>query len=491
MSTYDLATRPWLACKLPDGADQQYGLIDLLANAHGIRELAEPSPLGEFGAYRMLIALLHWLRPIKTIAAWRSLWQAGRFPDSLVEGFAWRAQERFDLFHATRPFYQHPRDAKGAKPMTVGYLAMEMPTATYINHFHHVYDSEHAFCPACCAKGLLALSAFATQGGSGKPMSINGPPPLYALPRGDTLFQTLLLNLPIAELTDVWGTPVSGDAPAWDRQEGHGRGSHPVGFLEGLTWQPRRAHLLPEEEAGRCTCCGEDTPVVVREMRFPKGGDSRGPKDTARPWSDPHVPLKALEGDQVRPRAAPAFWCQQLKSLLVSEDVDDIHPPPVMRQTVSLLQMGAMPASATIRPQHLALEAQKATLRRWLRKQWYLPAPVLGDRDACAALRRELDLVEELGAQAVRGLPWAEGRQALWGFHARAEKALCAILAETAAPRLPGALEDYRTQAREEALTVAARRRPRRPVRDRWRRGIARAAAERRLDKAIVEGGES
>jgi len=57
VATFDLLKTPWLTCvRLDDGTARQYSLYDLLADAHGIREVAEPSPLVTLAAMALPIA---------------------------------------------------------------------------------------------------------------------------------------------------------------------------------------------------------------------------------------------------------------------------------------------------------------------------------------------------------------------------------------------------------------------------------------------------
>src|SRR5205085_2128529 len=138
-------------------------------------------------------------------------------------------------------------------------------------HFEHAGEPRHAFCPACCARGLVALPCFAVAGGAGIKPGINGVPPMYLLPQGQSLFETLLLNylIPTCRPEALQG-PDPG--PLW---EGSGvvelRGEKATaGFVESLTWPPRRVRLYPGE-GGPCSRCGEPSPVLVRKMVFAQG----------------------------------------------------------------------------------------------------------------------------------------------------------------------------------------------------------------------------
>jgi len=490
VKSFDLLTAPWLRCAMADGAVRMLSLRDLVAEAHTIREIAEPSPLDTFAAYRLIFAVVHWLDPVRTVDDWTARRKAGCFPASLVDGLLERGQGRFDLFHPERPFYQHPKYAAGNKPLTVAYLAMQMPVGTNINHFSHCTDDGHVFCPACCAKGLLALAPFATQGGAGKPMSINGPPPLYAVPRGTDVFGTVLLNVPILDRADRWAKRKDEDCPAWERDgppipPGDPR---PVGYVEGLTWQPRRAHLIPVEGAVRCTCCGCDTPLHVKEMRYPPGGDSRGEKATARAWVDPHVSMADADGSTLRPSDMPEAWCRGAKALLPEAARDYPQPCPVVGQTHLLVQEGRLPQEHGIVVDQVALHAQKATCHRWFSGSLPLLTVPPATDGTVTALRAQLDHISEVHISLARKLAPAdasrdakirardEARGLLRTLHASAQAAFrqaCTRIASIP-DDAEGCVRDFRDTVDAALEDAFQKKRELRPVQRRWhpRKGI-------------------
>ena len=237
---------------------------------------------------RLLEAVLLFSLEIADEEQWLALWEARRFQSEVMARIAQRCADRMDLFDDRRPFYQSsdiPASGESQRSKSVGYLFAEAATGTGVVHYAHAADATHAFCPACCAKGLVVLPAFATSGGQGIKPSINGVPPTYVLALGENLFETLLLNFilppyrpPMAAIPD--------SGPFWttDGVTPHKQERASAGFIESLTWQPRRVRLLAPFAEGICTWCGKKTEQLTRRIVLDQGA-SRS-KD-AVPWLDP------------------------------------------------------------------------------------------------------------------------------------------------------------------------------------------------------------
>src|SRR5581483_3989392 len=109
MPSFDLIDEPWLPCVRPDGAAVELGLRQALAGAHELGELYDPSPLVTVALHRLLLAILHRAyRGPAVPAAWRAIWNAGRFDPAVIDAYLDRWRHRFDLFDPERPFYQVP-----------------------------------------------------------------------------------------------------------------------------------------------------------------------------------------------------------------------------------------------------------------------------------------------------------------------------------------------------------------------------------------------
>ena len=245
------------------GDAAEYGVAGLLEHSHELTEIIDPSPLVVVSVLRLLEAVLLFSLEIADEDHWLDLWEARRFQSEVMARIAQRCADRMDLFDDRRPFYQSsdlPASGESERSKSVGYLFAEAATGTGVVHYAHAADATHAFCPACCAKGLVVLPAFATSGGQGIKPSINGVPPTYVLALGENLFETLLLNFilppyrpPMAAIPDP--------GPFWttDGVTPHKEERASAGFIESLTWQPRRVRLLTPLTEGICTWCGRKT----------------------------------------------------------------------------------------------------------------------------------------------------------------------------------------------------------------------------------------
>jgi len=278
--TFDLLQEDWIACVYPTGVEYR-GILAALGDAPAIRGIGGLSPTGSFGAYRFLLALLGWAMPVNTEREWRKRESTGgaELARETAETIRDRCIGRFDLLDAEQPFLQDggiPEEPN--RP--VSDLLAELPSATEISHFFHARDDEAALCAVCCAEALVRLPAFCMAGGRGLPPSLNDAPPVYFLPVGNTLLETLLLNWPVLA--------VEGDRPSW---EGTSQGEE-IGELEGFTWRPRGVRLGTPVCRGnvRCSRCGaraSPSRPLFRQIVFVAG--RRRSDERERRWRDPHV----------------------------------------------------------------------------------------------------------------------------------------------------------------------------------------------------------
>ena len=115
-----------------------------------------------------------------------------------------------------------------------------------------------------------------------------------------------------------------GDFPAWEDGKS---GTGAIGMAEGLTWQPRRVLLFPEEEGENCTFCGAANKALVRRIIFDKGR-SRS-EEIGREWEDPHVlldhsgnvpePAKPPHPQKARWKY-PAYWRKTFRLAFVGKE---------------------------------------------------------------------------------------------------------------------------------------------------------------------------
>jgi hypothetical protein len=222
---------------------------------------------------RFLLALLYWCQgnpPDDTgsISSLRSDWFK-KLDDH---------KDCFNLLGDGKRFYQD-RTAKRVRPITV--LSQEVPAGNNFWHLRHSTDNETGLCPACCAAGLTRLPMFSVSGlsGPGEPnlmAGINGVPPVYVVPWGQSLFETLLAN---------WASAANLGEPSWVDNATCQNPNADVAFVTGLTLVPRRVFLHdPVDLRHACMGCGASGSPLILTCDFQTAGKQENEK-----WSDPHA----------------------------------------------------------------------------------------------------------------------------------------------------------------------------------------------------------
>ena len=395
--TFNLWTEPWIAHERPDGAVEHAGIEQILLNAQKYRALYDPSPLIVVGIHRLLVAILQFVFQPEKDADLKDLWKAGKFPSDSIEAFGRQYIGRFDLFSEKEPFLQSAdiplESGKNAKP--VAYLAQEIPAGTGITHYRHGEEGEQIFCPVCAARGLVAIPAFATSGGAGIKPSINGVPPIYILPGGKNLFESLAASLTRPDYQpeiasrkkdDVW----------WVRKPVVGKSStvHQVGYLHSLTFPARRVRLHPELVNMHCSRCNAEVEWMVRQMVF-QMGESR-PKDSEF-WFDPFAAYK-IDKDKpipLRPVEGKAAWREFASLFLLTKEQgrSKTRRPAILDQIASLDLVSDQPVYPF---RCISLRTDmKAKVFEWMDAGFDVPPAMLGDDNAGLEVREATDFAAE------------------------------------------------------------------------------------------------
>ncbi len=384
--SFNLWSEPWIGVLRPDGVREEVGIAECLTRAHEFAALSDRSPLVVAGTQRLLAAVAQAIFDPQELADLADLLDAGRFDAAQIAAFGAQWAERFDLFSVDRPFLQTDdvplTPAKGDKPKTVAYLYPDEPTESNINHFRHVYDDEQTFCPACAARGVVTIPAFANAEGRGYSPSINGIPPLYVLPAGDSFFVALALSIVVPAYQPPVRADVAKDEPAWagTGRIVPGREMDAVGYLQSLTFPARRVRLYPRHLDGHCSRCGCESSILVSSM-FYEMGQKR--PDGAPFWRDPFVAYEGNKNNQpkaVRLQKGKAVWREYATLFLTNTRVDEGS----LRATV-LEQLPFLGQYVTTAPSHqftfrvIGMRTHQAKVFEWVDAALDVPLALLTD----------------------------------------------------------------------------------------------------------------
>lgn len=271
-STFNLVEEPWIPVLWLDGRFERVGIRTALTQAGRIRQIAASNPMDNLAVLRFLVALLYWCRGNPSEQDGQNEAHASLQP--ATDWISKLDQERcsFDLVGDNRRFYQTSM-AKRSRPATD--LLQEIPTGNNFSHFRHSVDGKDGLCLACCAMGLLRLPLFSVSGLRDLKAGINGTPPIYVVPVGPSLQQTLCLN---------WQPVMNHGTAAWEPASSSS-GTTRVSILEGLTSLSRHVWLhQPTSPCGCCAGCGREQMSLIRTCEFQSAGVTRNEN-----WHDPHV----------------------------------------------------------------------------------------------------------------------------------------------------------------------------------------------------------
>ncbi|MCE7933304.1 MAG: type I-E CRISPR-associated protein Cse1/CasA [Chlorobi bacterium CHB2] len=251
MNAFDLTTEEWIPLITHHGDLQTVGLRDALARSHEFREVYCNSPLETIALNRLLLALAIRIFPESLDEdMWMEMYNRGSFNSTPITEYFDKWQERFDLLHPERPFYQHPSPLN-PNNFGINKLFFEQSSGNNATLFgHEIDETPPQTTLSMAARGLVALQSFAIGGliGAGLP-SEHAPMVATAVfwLRGNSLFDALMLNAPPDERCRLGTTNVE-DSPTWEKEVLPGGARRvPSGYLDYLTHltQNLGSELLP------------------------------------------------------------------------------------------------------------------------------------------------------------------------------------------------------------------------------------------------------
>jgi len=386
--TFDLVESPWIPCIQADGTTVELGLRQALTQAQQLRGLHGDSPLVTAALYRLLLAILHRIFGPGSEEDWNALWQAGRWDEEKVRAYLEGWRHRFDLFHPDRPFYQAPDER--VKPKSVAALVHDVASGNNPTLFdHHTAGRGLALTPAQAARVLVAAQAFGLAGLSGLPQKFTDAPcarGVSFLVQGDSLFETLALNLlPYPPRQGVFRHE-SEDCPAWESDDPFlPVRTLPRGYLDYLTWQNRRVLLLPEPANGDVAI--EQMTVapalrldseVLDPMKHYRQDERRGP-----------LVLRFFEHRALWRDSATLFQLRNAAYI----------PPRVFDWLSQLVDQGYLDKSQTRRYLALGMSGHQARVDFYRAERMPLPLVYLQEQELVGYLQDAVDMAERAAGQ--------------------------------------------------------------------------------------------
>ena len=270
---FNLLDEPWVRVLCPDCTVREVSLTDALLHAHEYNGLAGELPTQDVAVLRLFLAVLHTVfsrvdaqgenapisagaEPDLALGRWESLWRLQHFPVQPITTYLEKWHERFWLFHPERPFWQVPQ-AKIGTAYSAAKLNGEISESGNKLRMFTAYSGtgKSALTYAQAARWLLYVNGYddtsAKPKGKGLPSTGAGWLGKLGLilAQGDTLFETLMLNLVLLKDGEQpWQPPL----PCWELE--HARSTErteipqPDNPAALLTLQSRRLLLNREGE---------------------------------------------------------------------------------------------------------------------------------------------------------------------------------------------------------------------------------------------------
>ena len=398
---FNLIDDPWIPIQGRDGRSIEVGLAEALTEAHRFHAISADAPVVSIAVLRLLIAITHRVVGPDTPQRWAELWNAAQLPAAPIAAYLDQWRHRFELFDPAEPFHQCPGLNEAlAKPAPVLRFVQEN-NGTLFDHASVAQPDPMT--PAEAARWLVAFQCFDVGGiktnAAGGRLAAVAAPLVGAVvinPKGNSLFETLLLNLVRLDPAHDRPFPAAGTGtPSWERPTPgpEPTSRRPDGYLDWLTFLPRRVRLL-----------ANDTGSVERVVVTP--GDSL--TDAQAPDLEQFVGYRLLEKSTtdtpwaaVRLSTNRAVW--RNSAALLSPPSSTRLRPRVLNWIDELRQLGLLDRTRiTVTAGGVANDKSKYLL--WRLEDHPVPTALLADGDIAAFLEDALALAEGVGLALRRAL---------------------------------------------------------------------------------------
>lgn len=385
---FNVLNEPWIPVRLRNGSLADLGIADVLRNAGEISTLAESSPTSYIAIHRMLIAFLVRIadHAQRSQPFSRSQWWVAGIPEVAISEYADRFAHRFWLLHPEYPFMQHPglrEVVKAQKPWTL--LASERASGATPTVFDKSVDN--APIPISYAESLKTLLAalHTTPGGLVKVFRTSdnaGPASNCAaiIPLGESLLQTLLMNMPPSRRAEDKDRPYWESEPPSHAELRAGARRLSAGICDRYTWPSRSVLLLRDDTA----------PGSIRWILYGEGIPIDD--DPTRP--DPMIAYRIKENRtyKIGFAGARAFW-RDLSSLLPNPDGVSNVPPRTIEWACSMLDEADM-VDIPLHVCAAGLSTDKAKCLRWRMEHVRIPRRIHDSAEARNLFREAVQQAE-------------------------------------------------------------------------------------------------
>ena len=203
---FDVLTDKWIPTD-----EGKCGILELIENAHKLKEIRGGNPINEFALYRFLSAFLMDALQIETLEDRDDIFDDGKFDMEKVNAYVQQCKDEgvsFDIYDSRRPFMQEAdlEEFEHKDIKSVGTLDTLRPTATNKRFFDKTYEDSIEMSDAEIMQYLVTPTIHPGEG-NGYTTCISGVP-VYAIIKGRNLFETLILCLvPKSNASRPYGKP--------------------------------------------------------------------------------------------------------------------------------------------------------------------------------------------------------------------------------------------------------------------------------------------
>ena len=376
---FNLTEESWIRVMTAEGRVETVTLSEALTRAHAYRGLAGETPTQDVAMLRFLLAVLYaalfrepFDEPDEALDAWFELWEAGRFPAEPIAAYLTQWHERFWLFHEQWPFMQVASGRDGITMTNAADLAaLDKPGKPAARGVQRASKLNGAITEGGNKDNLFNIATGEDKSSLSLPDAARwlihvvgyddgGIKPYYPKntpmnrtddlakcsvswlgnissiqAEGDTLFETLMLNLVLLK-DGKEDAPWPRQRPTWEYDAPH------VVEMQGIS--------LPDNPAELLTCLSRRIMLIRRDDRvlgFVRYVGEAFPKENASTeqwtlWIVPKAKKGAIAPPVPRTSRLPAQMWREMGALLVGQ-TDEKFIPGVVQWVSALSTLNNSP----------------------------------------------------------------------------------------------------------------------------------------------------